>query len=403
MKLDRTIAEAAEIYDSFYLYSEAGILAQSEKLKTAFPGVSFLYSVKCNPNRHILRSVFDNGFGADAASAGEVLLAGQAGLGKENIYYSAPGKTQADIEETIDKAVLIADSLDEIKRIELAAEKKRLAVKIGIRVNPAFSFGGGPGLPSKFGIDEAQAFACLREYHHPNVRITGLHVHLCSQELNASALEQYYRNILAMADRLQRDCGVQLEYINMGSGLGIPYAKADAPLPIEELGRKTEQEICKFRERYPGVRFLIETGRYIVGKNGIYVTKVLDRKTSQGKTYLIVRNTLNGFLRPSLARLITRCAKEHPVACEPLFTQTDAFTVSALKKEPASEIVTIVGNLCTAADVIAEDVEMPHLECGDLLTISNAGAYGAVLSPMQFSSQDRPAEMFLKQNGELLV
>ena len=70
MKLDRTIAEAAETYDSFYLYSEAGILAQSEKLKTAFPGVSFLYSVKCNPNRHILRSVFDNGFGADAASAG---------------------------------------------------------------------------------------------------------------------------------------------------------------------------------------------------------------------------------------------------------------------------------------------------------------------------------------------
>ena len=112
---------------------------------------------------------------------------------------------------------------------------------------------------------------------------------------------------------------------------------------------------------------------------------------------------MNGFLRPSLARLIARCAKEHPVACEPLFTQTDAFTVSALKKEPASEIVTIVGNLCTAADVIAEDVEMPHLECGDLLTISNAGAYGAVLSPMQFSSKDRPAEMFLKQNGELLV
>ena len=74
MKVDRTIAEAAEIYDSFYLYSEAGILAQSEKLKTAFPGVSFLYSVKCNPNRHILRSVFDNGFGADAASAGEVRL-----------------------------------------------------------------------------------------------------------------------------------------------------------------------------------------------------------------------------------------------------------------------------------------------------------------------------------------
>ena len=79
MKLDRTIAEAAEIYDSFYLYSEAGILAQSEKLKTAFPGVSFLYSVKCNPNRHILRSVFDNGFGADAASAGEVRLPDRPG------------------------------------------------------------------------------------------------------------------------------------------------------------------------------------------------------------------------------------------------------------------------------------------------------------------------------------
>lgn len=404
MDLKAKIAEAAKAHDSFYLYEEAGILSQAEKLKAAFPSVTFLYSLKCNPNRHILNCVFGQGFGADAASAGEVVLAARAGLPKEQIYYSAPGKSQLEIEKTIGKAILIADSIDEIRRIEEAAAKHRLAVKIGIRINPGFSFGGGAGLPSKFGIDEEQAAAFLKSYASPHVSVTGLHVHLRSQELNAAVLEQYYKNILRMADALQESSGLPLEYLNMGSGLGIPYSGKDTPLEIQKLGETAEREIRKFHAHSPNVRILIETGRYIVGKSGTYVTKVMDRKISCGKTYLIVKNTMNGFFRPSLARLAAQYAGGRPLpASEPLFTAADAFAVSALCEAPPTEEVTIAGNLCTVADVVAENIKMPHLVRGDILTISNAGAYGAVLSPMQFSSQEVPAELFLKKDGSILV
>lgn len=403
MDMDAVIMELSERYDSFYLYQEAEIRRQIRRLKRAFPSVAFLYSVKCNANRQILKTVFEEGLGADAASAGEVLLSRQAGCPDDFIYYSAPGKTPADIEKATGEVNLIADSLNEIERIEAAAKRRQITARIGIRIHPASSFDGSPAQPSKFGIDEEQAMACLRGNRSSAVQIAGIHVHLRSQELNAAKLEQYYRRIMSLAGRLQKECGLRLDYINMGSGIGIPFSEGDAALDIEALGRGVESEIGKFRQVYPDMRFLIETGRFITGEGGIYATKVLDRKTSCGKTYLIVKNTLNGFLRPSLARLVARYAGEAPTAgSEPLFTGVDAFSIRAVKPGPAAETVTVAGNLCTAADVIAEDIALPRLDCGDVLTISNAGAYGASLSPMQFSSQERPAELFLTADGQVV-
>ena len=148
---------------------------------------------------------------------------------------------------------------------------------------------------------------------------------------------------------------------------------------------------------------MIEVGRYAVCKSGLYVTKVMDKKTSHGTTYLILKNTLNGFIRPSLAKLVEHYAvEETPASSEPLFTARDAFQFLTLKDEAPSETVTLVGNLCTATDVIAENIPMPHLECGDTVIITNAGGYAAVLSPLQFSSQERPAELFLTQSGEVI-
>ena len=146
---------------------------------------------------------------------------------------------------------------------------------------------------------------------------------------------------------------------------------------------------------------MIEVGRYAVGKSGIYVTKVMDRKVSCGKTYLILKNTLNGFIRPSLARLV--CIYGGAAApCEPLFTSEDAFEIRTLKEDGAEkETVTLVGNLCTAADVAAENVTMPRLDVGDVVIFTNAGNYGAVLSPAQFSSQARPAAGFLREKDVL--
>lgn len=403
MNTGSVIMELSQQYDSFYLYQETELRRQIRRLQGVFPSVTFLYSVKFNANRQILKTVFDSGFGSDAASTGEILLSRQAGCPDDLIYYSSPGKTPADIEKALGEVNLIADSLDEIERIKATAKRRQITAKIGLRIHPASSFDGSPAQPSKFGIDEELAMAYLRRNRSSAVQIAGIHVHLRSQELNAAKLEQYYSRIMNLADRLQKEGGIRLDYVNMGSGIGIPFSDSDTALDIETLGRSVESGISKFSQVYPDVRFLIETGRFIAGEGGIYVTKVLDRKTSCGKTYLIVKNTLNGFLRPSLARLIAHCAGETPPAgSEPLFTGIDAFSIRAMKPGPAAERVTVVGNLCTAADVIAEDIALPRLDCGDILTISNAGAYGASLSPMQFSSQEKPAEIFLTASGKAL-
>jgi diaminopimelate decarboxylase len=126
--------------------------------------------------------------------------------------------------------------------------------------------------------------------------------------------------------------------------------------------------------------------------------KVLDKKVSRGRTFVILCNTMNGFLRPAEAHMISFLAPNAPPA-EPLFTAADAFTFTALPGDRKPETVTLAGNLCTAADIIAEDISLPGLERGDAVAVPNAGCYAAALSPMGFSSQTPPAELLLGTDG----
>ena len=399
---NRTIIEqCADLYDSFYLYDEKGIIDDLSVLKTSFPGVSFLYSIKCNSNPYVMKCVFEQGLNADAASLSEVLMAAEAGLTSEQIYYSAPGKTLKEIEGSITRATLIADSLEEVARIQKVAERDGGLVRIGLRINPDFTFTDDHGLPSKFGVDEEQALRFLQEQKYGNVHISGIHVHLKSQELNPDALVSYYGKMFQLAERFYDVCR-GLDYVNMGSGIGVAYTDQDEPLDLSVPGSFVQEKMKEFRKKCPGTRVLIEVGRYAVCRHGVYVTKVLDRKESCGKTFVILKNTLNGFMRPSLAKMVKRYAPETPkIATEPLFTGIRAFQFLTLTENEKMEEMTLVGNLCTAADVIAEDIILPHLESGDCVVITNAGSYAAALTPMQFSSQEMPVEFFLAKDGEL--
>ena len=397
------IRSLSERYDSFYLYDGARVAARAEHLKQVFAPVEFLYSIKCNPNPHILDTLFARGFGADAASLGEVLMAAGHGLKKEQIYFSAPGKTQRDIDEALPRAVLIADSLDEVGRIDTAAKAQGVCAEIGLRINPNFSFAGEGGHPSKFGIDEDDALVLAKANPYEHVKINGIHVHVKSQELDGAVLAAYYGRMIALARRFAAVCG-ELAYVNMGSGIGVPFADSDSEIDLEVLHAAAKTPLDAFRADFPGTRVFIETGRYTTCRSGVYVTKVVDRKVSHGKIYLLLKNTLNGFLRPSVAVMVGKYTDPATAkSWEPLFTCDGAFRFTPLKEGGATEIVTLAGNLCTGTDLIAEDIPMPHLDCGDLIVIDNAGSYASVLSPMQFASQDKPAELFLAPDGTVLT
>ncbi|NLW41774.1 MAG: diaminopimelate decarboxylase, partial [Tissierellia bacterium] len=134
------ILKLAEDHDSFYLYDENEILNSIERLKNSFKGVYFLYSIKANPNLRILDSIFSQNIGADAASLEEVLMSHERGVSKDDLQYSAPGKSEKDIRESIEVATIIADSFHEIDLISKVAQNMNLTARIGIRINPNFTF-----------------------------------------------------------------------------------------------------------------------------------------------------------------------------------------------------------------------------------------------------------------------
>ncbi len=397
------ILEQSKLYDSFYLYDEGVILEYTGRLKRDFKNVKFLYSIKTNSNPFVVKSVLSEGFGVDAASAAEVMMGKENGVSKDKIQFSAPGKTKKDIEETIELSTIIADSLNEIMLINQVAQNMNVIAEIGIRVNPNFSFYTESGNASKFGIDEELLFKEM-----PNIiklqyiKIIGLHVHIRSQELDARVLERYYSKLLKLTEAFQEVINQPIEFLNMGSGIGVPYTIEDTPLDTVSLGEVTSSMIDVFRLRFPNLKVYIETGRYVTLKCGVYVTKVVDKKISYGKTYIILKNTLNGFIRPSIAQMVMSYQESGILASsEPLFTGANALEIIALTAEIETEEVTLVGNLCTSTDVVAKDILLPKLQCGDVIVLTNAGSYAAVLSPIQFSSQEPPKQLFLSGQGKI--
>jgi len=397
------VLESAKKFDSFYLYDQSRIVEYARQLKRDFENVELLYSNKTNSNKRVVETVFSQGFGSDSASLAEVMMGKNYGLPKEKIYYSASGKSLSDIREAMDVAVIVADSINEILKIQEIAQEKGFVEEIGMRVNPGFGFYSREGVPLKFGIDEKSIFEnaeLLKELK--NVKIVGIHIHLSCQELKAEVLETYYRNILNISAEIQKKLGAEFKFVNLGSGIGTDYRQSDNPLDTVALGKATAELVGTFKEKMPDAKIFIELGRFIVTKCGVYVTKVLDWKQSYGKTFVILNNTLNGFMRPSIAQLIASYSyDQNPRGCEPLFSGKDSYDFIALNDESEQEMVTLVGNLCTSADVIAKDILMPKLECGDVIVITNAGSYAAVLSPMQFSSQTPPAQLFLDTYGNV--
>ncbi len=398
--------EQAEMYDSFYIYDESKIIKSINELKENFKNVKFLYSAKTNPNHNVVKSVLSNGLGVDAASVHEVLLGEKYGVKKCDIQFSAPGKTKEHIKKTIDKSTIIADSLNEIKLIQEVASEKGIVEKIGVRINPNFSYlSDDKGVSSKFGIDEDVFFSKMQEIIlYKNIKIVGIHIHIRSQELNGDSIYNYYKNVLKLAEKFKNSISNHLEFINMGSGIGITYETSDKPVDVKKLGSCTSKMLTELKQIFKGTQIYIETGRFVVGKSGTYFSKVLDKKVSHNKTYVILCNTLNGFIKPSISVLVSKFTNEiNPQSWEPLYTTKNPSEIVVVNDSKECEIVDLVGNLCTATDMVLVDANLPKLNIGDLVAFKNAGSYSAVLTPMQFSNQTPPKELFLDINNNVLV
>lgn len=396
------ILTLAREYAPCYLYEYDVMRRQVETLRQAFPRYDLLYSIKANPFPPVVRALAGLGLGADAASAPEVLLSRRCGMAKADIFFSAAGKSDAALEAAWDEGEIIADSLVEVARIGALCEAKGQRRAIGVRMNPGFGMGGTVGGPSKFGINEEDLPQLKALLDTLPVTVEGIHVHLKSQNLDADVLGGCYRDSWALAKRVRDALDGELRYVNFGSGVGVAYDEAfERPMALARLRTYTDA-IAADNDATLRARLMIETGRFPTAQAGTYWLRVVDKKFSRGKTYVIAENCMNGLQKPALAAMLRHeLGGKAPTPYEPLFTSEWAFPIIAHGDGSRTETVDLVGNLCCAADVLAEDFTGPALDIGDLIEVRNAGAYACTLTAQRFSSHTPPQELLVHGDGRV--
>jgi diaminopimelate decarboxylase len=204
-----------------------------------------------------------------------------------------------------------------------------------------------------------------------------------SQNLQTDILMDAQRQTVQLLLELAVKCPEEITYLNLGGGFGIPYFDRDQPLDLRAVGRNLQHLVDDdIRPAHPQARVVIELGRYLVGEAGLYVTRVVDRKTSRGRTYLVVDGGLHHQLAASgnFGQVIRR---NYPM------------TTGHRGTEAERERVTVVGSLCTPLDLLGDDVELARAEPGDLVVLFQAGAYGLTASPTRFLGHPEPAEILV--------
>ena len=348
--------------------------------------VLLCYAIKANPLPALLERMSTRVDGADVSSAGEIERALSAGFTGTQLGLTGPGKTDAALALAVRAGVRIcAESTGEIERIADTAEREGRAARVALRANPDFPVTGTRvrmNGDSVFGIDCAQIPAALQTLRARQLEFGGFHYHCASRMLQADTVNALHAHCTAHALQAADTAGLALPWLNLGGGFGIPAAEGEAALDIASVGRHLQSLDEGLRAVHPDGRIALEPGRYLVGEAGIYVCRILERKTVRGRVWLVVDGGTHHHLHATL---------------QPDREQPANLPMQLVQHTPAddSECVSIAGPLCAPFDVLARDIVMPRAQPGDLLVVRQSGAYGASASPSAFLGHPPAAELLL--------
>ena len=371
-----------------FVYDNNLVGAKIALFRAALPdGICLHYAVKANPYPPLLEWIcrFVDGF--DIASEGELAALEKVGAACIPMNFAGPGKTDRELERAVKaKATISIESEGEAARLLDIAGKLGIRPKAMVRVNPPFQLKGAGmkmgGAASPFGIDHDRAADVVRGLIEAGADWRGLHIYPGSQCLDWAAIVEAQGASVALAGQISDAAGAEPIEVNLGGGFGIPYFAGEAPLDMYSLGRAMGDMLAECPASLGASRFTLELGRWLVGEAGVYLTRVTDRKLSRGETFLVTDGGLHQMLAASgnFGQLLRR---NYPVAVATHFGS------------PADDVATVVGNLCTPLDIIADQVELPRAEPGDLVAVFCAGAYGLSASPQAFLSQTKAREMMI--------
>ncbi|QBR70232.1 diaminopimelate decarboxylase [Beijerinckiaceae bacterium] len=358
---------AAEIGTPFYCYSTATLTRHFEVFKAAFSGLPHLvcYAVKANSNQAVLKTLARLGAGMDVVSEGELRRALAAGVPADKITFSGVGKTRREMAFALDRQIFCfnVESEPELLALsELAAAKGQVA-RIALRVNPDVDAKTHAKISTgksenKFGIPLVRAREIFAEAASlPGITVAGVDIHIGSQITNLAPFDDAFGKIADFVGVLRAD-GHKIEHVDLGGGLGIPYAPYEDP---ESYHPEQYAAIVKARLESLGCQIVLEPGRLIAGNAGILVTSVLFVKRGEAKTFIVVDAAMNDLVRPTLY-------DAHHEICP------------VRSAGGAAVVADIVGPVCETGDYLALSREIAEPMPGDLLAIMSAGAYGAVQS-----------------------
>jgi diaminopimelate decarboxylase len=396
---------AAEHGTPFYAYDLDAVTATAERLQAVLPErFELAYAVKANPALAVVAHLVSLGLGADVASGGELALVRRAGIDAGRVVFTGPGKRDDELAAAVDAGLraVTVESPGELARLETisAARGRRTPVLLRMALGVGSPPEGGVGSPpeavrivgdagaGKFGMDaEALGTCALRAAHSPHLELLGLHAFGASNVVDAGALALHAATTMAAARAVAVATGIELRLIDMGGGLGIPYAPGAPPLDRAAFGAALHALDAKWSTDpiTRTARVIVEPGRYLVARAGAFVSRVVDRKCADGATVVILDGGIHHVLRPALV------GQEHRiVALGP-------------PRRGRVERVVVAGPLCSGLDVLARGLRMVPPEVGDLVAILDVGAYGFTESMPLFLSHPIPAEVAIRDGRAALI
>jgi len=372
----------------FFAYDRRLITERVALLRRHLPSsVHLSYAMKANPMPAVVQYLAGLVDGFDVASDGELKTALDTPMPVERISFAGPGKTRAELMQAVAAGITLnLESEAEMEMVAAVGRELRLRPRTAVRVNPDFELRASglrmAGGAKQFGVDAERVPAMLHRMQELELAFQGFHIYTGTQNLRAEAIGEALEKTIELTLELGRDAPGPVRLLNVGGGFGIPYFPNDQPLDIAAVGDRLTGLIPKVEAGLPEARVVVELGRYLVGEAGIYVCRVVDRKLSRGEVFLVTDGGLHHQLAASgnFGQVIRR---NYPV------------TVGTKAGVSEREVASVVGCLCTPLDLLADKVELPPAEVGDLVVIFQSGAYGLTASPTAFLSHPAPAEVLV--------
>jgi len=380
----QTIAQ--KVGTPFYLYSHATLNRHFVTFNNAFDGIERLicFSAKANTNLAVLKLFANLGGGLDIVSRGELFRGLKAGISPDKIVYSGVGKRVDEIDYALYKNILMfnVESFEELELINKRAGLLKLSAPVAIRVNPDIDSKTHPYISTglkknKFGIDYETVIQGYKVASRlENIKVIGIDCHIGSQIIEVQPFEDALKSIKGLIDEL-KGLKIEIRYLDMGGGLGITYDDESPPHP----GEYARPIVKALKSTH--LQLILEPGRVIAGNAGILVTRVLYRKSSKDKEFVVADAGMNDLMRPTLYNAFH--------AIKPV-----------VKTKKRSIIADIVGPICETSDFLAVNREISNVKTGDLLAVMSAGAYGFTMSS-NYCSRPRVAEVMVKDDRFYVV